>query len=56
MQNTSAAAVAIWGMTVRSAAGLCASVAAEDTDEPRRRVSFGASRIRVVVNGTIALE
>ena len=55
MQSRSAAA-AIWGMTVWSAAGLCASAAAEDTDEPRRRVSFGTSRIRVVVNDTIALE
>ena len=33
-----------------------AAAAAEDTDEPRRRVSFATGRIRVVVNGTIALE
>ena len=45
MQGGKAAAV-IWGMTVWWTAGLCAPATAE----------AGTSRIRVVVNGTIALE
>jgi predicted secreted protein len=53
MQNRSAAAAAIWGFTAWWVAGLCASAAAEDADEPRRRVSFSVESAREVSNDWI---
>lgn len=54
MRKTSAAAAAIWGLAFWWAAGSCTAAAAdEDTDEPRRRVSFGVESAREVPNDWI---
>jgi len=53
MRRTSAAAAAIWAMAIGWALGFCTAAAAEDTDEPRRRVSFGVESAREVPNDWI---
>jgi predicted secreted protein len=53
MRKTSAAAAAIWGTAFLWAAGLCTAAAADDADEPRRRVSFSVESVREVPNDWI---